>query len=183
MFRISHRATALIDDLVEKAVEWVDSQRDAHHASAFPLPEPERTLIAPFFTGKTLSQVRFRHIPEIENPAFLGFVEDSDGRPLDFSQMAGITFNDTVVLSDAYFEETDLVSLLFHECVHVAQYQQLGVEGFMRSYVEGWVSNGMDYFAIPLERDAYDLERQFRAAPNRPFCVEGAIALMLKSRA
>ena len=36
----------------------------------------------------------------------------------------------------------------------------------MRSYVKGWVSNGMDNFAISLERDAYDLERQFRAAPN-----------------
>jgi hypothetical protein len=51
----------------------------------------------------------------------LGFIEESDGRPLDFSQMAGTTFNDTVVLSDAYFEETDLVSLLFHESVHLAQ--------------------------------------------------------------
>lgn len=46
------------------------------------------------------------------------FVEESNGRPLDFSQMAGITFNDTVILSDAY---SDLVSLLFHECVHLAQ--------------------------------------------------------------
>ena len=51
----------------------------------------------------------------------MGFVEESNGRPLDFSQMTGITFNDTVVLSDAYFEETDPVSLLFHECAHLAQ--------------------------------------------------------------
>ncbi len=51
----------------------------------------------------------------------MGFVEETDGQPLDFSQMTGITFNDTVVLSDAYFEETDLVLLLFHECVHLAQ--------------------------------------------------------------
>ena len=51
----------------------------------------------------------------------MGFIEESDGRPLDFSQMAGITLIDTVVLSDAYFEETDLVLLLFHECVHLAQ--------------------------------------------------------------
>ena len=71
MPRISHRAMALIDDLVEKAVEWVDSQRDAHRASAFPLPEPERTLIAPFFTGKTLSG-RSQHIPEIETPPSWG---------------------------------------------------------------------------------------------------------------
>ncbi len=55
MFRVVHRTTALINDLVENAVEWVNSQCDAHRASAFPSPEPERTLIAPFFTGKTLS--------------------------------------------------------------------------------------------------------------------------------
>ena len=51
----------------------------------------------------------------------MGFIEESDGRPLDFCQMADITFYDTVVLSDAYFEEPDLVSLLFHESVHLAQ--------------------------------------------------------------
>ena len=55
MPRISHRTTALIIDLVEKAVEWVYSQRDAQRTSASPFPEPERSLIAPFFAGKTLS--------------------------------------------------------------------------------------------------------------------------------
>ena len=55
MPRIIHRTTALINDLVEKAVEGVYSQRDAHRTSAFPFPEPERSLIAPFFVGKTLS--------------------------------------------------------------------------------------------------------------------------------
>ena len=51
----------------------------------------------------------------------------------------------------------------------------------MRSYFKGWVSKRMDYFAISLESDAYDLERQFCTAPNRPFSVGGAIALRLKS--
>lgn len=183
MFRVNQKATELIDSLVEKAVDWVELQRDAFRSGAFALPEPERTLIAPFFKEETLASVRFRHIPQIENPDFLGFVKDREAasKSFDFSQMAGITFVDTVVLSDAYFEETDLVSLLFHECVHVVQYRQLGVEGFMRRYVEGWASNGMDYFAIPLERDAYELERQFRFQPHRPFFVEDAVALRLKA--
>ncbi|MEC8775180.1 MAG: hypothetical protein VXX79_10070, partial [Pseudomonadota bacterium] len=55
MPRISHRTTALINDLVEKAVEWVYSQRDAHRTSASPFPEPKRSLVALFFAGKTLS--------------------------------------------------------------------------------------------------------------------------------
>ena len=183
MFRLNHRATALIDSLVEKAVDWVELQRNAFRPGAFALPQPECSFIAPFFKEETLAEVRFRHVPQIDNPDFLGFAQDSLAakKLLDFSQMAGITFVDTVILSDAYFEDTDLVSLLFHECVHVVQYRQLGVEGFMRRYIEGWASNGMDYFAIPLERDAYELERQFRFQPHRPFFVEDAVALRLKS--
>ena len=182
MFRLNHRATELLDSLIERAVDWVGAQRDVHRPTAFALPQPECGLIAPFFDEETLASVRFRHVPQIENPAFLAFVqgEDEADQPLDFSQMAGITFVDTVVLSDAYFEEADLLSLLFHECVHVAQYRQLGVEGFMRRYVEGWAANGMNYFNIPLERDAYELERQFRFQPHRPFSVEKSVALRLK---
>ena len=41
----------------------------------------------------------------------------------------------------------------------------------------------MDYFAISLERDAYNLERPVPAALKWPFSVGGAIALRLKSRA
>ncbi len=130
-----------------------------------------------------MAEVRFRHVLQIDNLDFLGFVQDglAAKKPFDFSQMAGITFVDTVVFSDAYSEDTDLVSLLFHECVHVVRYPQLGVEGFMRRYIDGWASNGMDYFAIPLVRDAYELERQFRFQSHRPFFVEDAVALRLKS--
>lgn len=183
MFRVNHKATELLDSLIGKAVDWVSGQRDVHRPGAFALPQPECSLIEPFFAPETLSAVRFRHVPQIENPAFLAFVQGSsaDDQPIDFSQMAGITFIDTVILSDAYFEETDLVSLLFHECVHVVQYNQLGVEGFMRRYVEGWAANGMDYFSIPLERDAYELERQFRFAPHRPFSAEDSVALRLRT--
>jgi hypothetical protein len=104
-------------------------------------------------------------------------------KPLYFSQMVGITFVDTLILSDAYFEDTDLVSLLFDECVHVLQYCQLGVERFMRryGYIQGWASNGMDYFAILSERDAYELERQFRFQPHPLFILEDAVALRLNS--
>jgi len=51
-----------------------------------------------------LAEVRFRHVPGIENSDFLGFVQDSLAakKLLDFPQMAGITFVDTAVLSDAY---------------------------------------------------------------------------------
>lgn len=182
MFRPSLRTTFLLDTLIEKGTEWVRAQRETHRPDAFPLPQPESGLIAPFFKRATLDAVRFRHVPEIENPAFYGFLGDLGDLPIDFSRMAGVTFVDTVLLSDAFVQEADLLSLLFHECVHVAQYQVLGVDEFIRRYVQGWASNGMDYFSIPLERDAYELERQFRFARHRPFSVEEAVALRLAKR-
>jgi hypothetical protein len=61
-------------------------------------------LDCPFPRQETLAEVRFRHVPGIENSDFLGFVQDSLAakKLLDFPQMAGITFVDTAVLSDAY---------------------------------------------------------------------------------
>ncbi len=183
MFRPSLKSTELLDVLIEKGAEWVTTQRDAHRPEAFPLPLPESGLIAPFFRDATLERVRFRHVPEIENPSFYGFLEGLEGEiPIDFSRMSGITFVDTILLSDAYFKEADLMSLLFHECVHAAQYDYLGAEAFIRQYVQGWASNGFDYFSIPLERDAYELERQFRFQPHRAFSVEDAVELRLSRR-
>ena len=90
----------------------------------------------------------------------------------------GSTFVDTVILSDAYIEDADLVSLLFHECVHVVQYRQLGVEGFMRRL-------GIQLYG--LFRDIVG-ERRFCIGTLIPISgapsvfVEDVVALRLKSK-
>ena len=58
----------------------------------------------------------------------------------------------------------------------------------MRSYIKGWVSKRMDYFAISLERDAYDLERQFRGTQSALFrrrsdCPKAEIARLARPEA
>jgi len=50
---------------------------------------------------------------------------------------------------------------LFHELVHVAQYETMGMRGFLTTYVRGWLENGREYFAIPLEVEAYELQELF----------------------
>jgi hypothetical protein len=78
--------------------------------------------------------------------------------------MSAITFVDTILLSTRHpVPAADQMPLLFHELVHVEQYAELGVEEFVRRYVRGWVSNGLRYSAIPLERQAYELESRFRS--------------------
>ncbi len=69
--------------------------------------------------------------------------------------MLATTFRDTIV---AHEEMTD--QILFHEFVHVLQYERLGTKEFARRYVEGFLTGG-SYEAIPLERSAYELDHRF----------------------
>jgi len=83
----------------------------------------------------------------------------------DFTDMAAITFVDTVVSHESFTDR-----LLFHELVHVVQYQKLGLEGFAVKYVSGFLGGG-SYEALPLEMNAYDLDARFATAPTKAFSV------------
>ena len=90
-----------------------------------------------------------------------------------FTQMNGITFSDTVVLTQAYSDPNVSAPLLFHECVHVVQYRKLGVDRFVEEYVRGWADNNYDYSSIPLEQEAYALENRFSSGER--FSVEAVV--------
>lgn len=153
---------AFLTLLIGEGTSWIRSQREMLRPTAAPLPEPLREGFAPYFRPETIDHVRYQMVDSIKNPDFyeklaqLGFAV-----PLDFSQMDGITFIDTISVSRRNLERLDLARLLFHECIHVAQYKHLGPEEFASQYVRGWAENGFDYFAIPLERQAYALELRF----------------------
>jgi hypothetical protein len=68
--------------------------------------------------------------------------------------------------------EQNLLSLLGHELVHVAQYSLLGIDAFIDRYVRGWAENGFVYVQIPFERDAYGIQDRIDRQPNSPFSVE-----------
>ncbi len=69
--------------------------------------------------------------------------------------------------------------LLFHELVHVVQYRLLGIGGFIHGYVTGWAAAGFVYEAIPLEREAFDLEQRFEREPQRHFSVRTLVSRRL----
>lgn len=50
-------------------------------------------------------------------------------------------------------------SLFLHECTHLAQIAQHGVVGFYIKYLWQWARVGFDYYKIPLEIEAYALEK------------------------
>lgn len=149
--------------LVREGREWVRRQRDLNYPNALVLSQRDREVFTPFFNRDILDRARTRHVGRIESPPFheearrLGIP-----RLLDFSGSLGITFVDWILISDRFSpSRKSWLSLLFHELVHVAQYHLLGTDGFVGQYVKGWVENDHEYLGIPLENQAYELQRRF----------------------
>ncbi len=173
----------LVPYMIREATAWIRSQREERRSAGVSLADRELTVLNPFFQEDTLRRVRVVQVPQIQNP---GFYQDLSRMgqpiPLDFRQMAGITYIDTVLIAVGKTPSSKWHSLLFHECVHVAQYQILGVDMFAAQYVQGWADNGFRYDAIPLEQDAYQLQGRFERNNDTPFSVETEVAALLRSR-
>jgi hypothetical protein len=152
-------------------------QRDFHYPHSIPLAPREKEILKTFYREATIERTRVRHVPCIENPPFYkDLARDRVSIPLDFSQMAGITFVDTILISDPYANIQPRISLLFHEMVHVVQYGWLGVAEFTSKYVHGWAQNGFVYAEIPLEKEAYELQKRFDSGPQIRFSVEDIVS-------
>lgn len=142
---------------------WIVRLRASHRPLAAGLPEEAQGVLARFFPTETLETACLAIVPRIRAP---------------FRGLLGITFDDTIVVLDRV-RGPALVSTLFHELVHVEQARQLGLRRFVERYLRGWLQNGRRYASIPLERDAYDLQRRFEAAPAAPFDAAAEIARRL----
>ena len=160
--------------LVENGKAWAQTQRDLHRPASRPLTVPEKAAFGPFFDAQILDSARVCRVPVIGNPGFYANLEAMGiPAPLDFTTSQGITFIDTILVSDREHPPAELLEpLLFHELVPVVQYHVLGRDAFVERYVHGWAENGQDYFRIPLERDAYALQARFEALPKQGFSVQ-----------
>ena len=167
--------------LIENGECWVREQRARHRPEARPLHAQTQAALAPFFDADVLRDVRFRSVPIIENPDFYdALIAAGQPVPMDFTSARGITYDDTVLLSAGDGTLPGPPSgLLFHELVHVVQYRLLGIGGFVRRYLTGWAAAGFVYEAIPLEREAFDLQHRFEQAPRTPFRVREVVAARL----
>lgn len=160
--------------VVQQVAAYIKQQRQTYRPKAVPLDRYQRSAMQPFFPMSVISATR--HVvlaPErVSNPPFyaemtrIGF--ELAALP-NFAFMAAITFVDTLVIHGPFSER-----LLFHELVHVVQYEKLGLQEFSSKYVRGFLSGG-SYEAIPLERNADELDGRFAAEPARPFSVGGEV--------
>ena len=160
--------------LIEDAVQWIEAQREAHRQGARPLTESEKTDLGRFFDAETLGRARVKVVQTVEPPEFASGLPARAQTDLlmTFSRLVGITFQDTIVVSKTQMPlRSQLLPLLFHELVHVVQYEVLGIHAFIERYILGWVDNGFSYHSIPLERDAYELQEQYEVNPHLSFSV------------
>ena len=161
-----------ISGLIEDAVRWIEAQRETYRQGARPLTDSEKAELGRFFDAQTLGRARVKVVQTVELPDFSSGLPDRAQTDLlmTFSRLVGITFKDTIVISKTQMPlRSQLLPLLFHELVHVVQYEVLGIHAFMERYILGWVDNGFSYHSIPLERDAYELQEQYEVNPHLSF--------------
>ena len=157
---------------IEKAIEWVISQKEKYRPKGVPLSSDEQQEMAHFFPIATLCNVKTSKVPIIENPPFYPELQSVGISLIDFSKMQGITFVDTILISQArYPKQHEWLPLIFHELVHVIQYQLLGIDVFIEQYIKGFIEHSFSYENIPLESNAYELQNRYMIAPLQPFLV------------
>lgn len=110
-----------------------------------------------YFPETFLANSYYVIVPQMPVPAYQ-FLADHGLTDLFNRNLAGLTLDNTYYLRPSV---EDNLRIHFHELVHVAQWQHLGVEGFITRYLQELQAFGYDN--MPLERMAYDLDAQYAA--------------------
>jgi hypothetical protein len=166
--------------VVRQVAGYIEQQRQIYRGTAVPLDGKEASAMRRFFPASTLDSTRIVVLSgqRVSNPPFyvevirMGF---EAGSLPDFALMNAITFVDTLIFHDALTDK-----LLFHELVHVVQYEKLGLSEFATKYVMGFLCGG-SYKAIPLEMNAYELDARFSAAPMESLSVEAEVEAWIRT--
>jgi hypothetical protein len=154
---------------------YIRRQRSRLERSAKPLVTTDRTALGNYFSSEVLESVRLLvadPLP-IPDPPLTNLVRRFGFEFPRPSLTEAITFGHVIVARNCIQG-----SLLFHELVHAVQFQVLGIRTFAQEYVYGFLRY-RDYFSIPLERCAFDL--QFRFETGEVFDAETEIYKDLKA--
>ncbi|MFC1944355.1 hypothetical protein ACFLX5_02520 [Chloroflexota bacterium] len=167
-------------DLIGRGHNWLLQQRDVFKAKGRPLSDEEKFPLGGYFDAGTLDRVRLAVVDRISNPAFYDEMKALEYQQLDISTASAIAFIDCVLIGRRYQAFPSLwTSILFHELVHVVQYELLGTRQTIESYIRTWFENWFNYDGTPLEAQAQRLASRFdRHEP--PFAVREVVGEELK---
>jgi hypothetical protein len=173
-------ADSQIEWVVQQVAAYIEQQRQTYRPGVAPLSLSQMTTMRPYFPEPTLDSTRLVVLAgqRVNNPPFYGeLIRMGFEAALlpHFAHMAAITFVNTVVSHEAFTDR-----LLFHELVHVVQYEKLGLERLASKYLRGFLSGG-SYDGIPLEINAYELEGRFARAPSKSFSVTDEVQRWIRA--
>ena len=109
-----------------------------------------------FYSIDFLKTAYFVVTDNIPKPDFPELREAGLGDFIDMDA-GGITYNDTYYIKQ---NAVNVLSLHFHELVHVIQYDELTQQGFIKRYIQEIKDFGYDN--APLEKMAYELEDRYK---------------------
>ncbi len=162
----------LVEQFKSKGVLWIRAERDRYHHLAEPLSEQERRALSPYFPQLMLGRARVLVVEGFDNPDFFSiFKESGEPYPVDLRRASAMALVDTILIVRTASESSLRDRLLFHELVHVMQYEVLGLDEYMEGYVDSWARNGGSYRDIPHEEQAFELASRF-SSRGEPFSVE-----------
>ena len=146
------------------AFVWVQSRRREYRAIGRALNAEEHAALAPYFNADLLARVRIAEVDRITDSFLVRWLRGAGWSrvPGGLEWVFGMAFVDVVALrAAAAHREQRRMPLLFHELVHIAQYQRRGTYGFLFRYLRGWMAHGRVYMEIPMEQEAYALQDRF----------------------
>ena len=171
----------LSESQVLQAVAWVSAylrqQRDHYAAIASPLNARQKAAMWPYFSEALLHQVRVVELKgaRVSTPDFY-----EKAKALGFENLPQITHMDSLTFLDLIvFNETITDRSLFHGLVHAVQFQVLGLERYVDSFVRSFV-NRKFHFAVPLEAHTFSMESRFARPAAERFSVEEQVRLWIK---
>ncbi|MCS7351486.1 MAG: DUF4157 domain-containing protein [Anaerolineae bacterium] len=133
-----------------------------------PIPDPARALLHDL-AGPWLSEIDVEraclHVGTRLARAILRLMPD----PIPGVDPAAVTLGRHIFMDPAYWplDRPPGLLLLVHELVHVRQWREKGVLGFLRAYLGDYFSHPRRYFGVRLEHEAIKVtaavEDQWRA--------------------
>lgn len=152
-----------LEQRIAEASRWAKETRAMHRKNGSPLDAEIAVEFRHYFLPELVESVRLVLVPSIPMPPFLA------GDP------AGLALWDTILLRQGVERSEAFRTILFHEMVHLVQFQSLGsIERFTAAYLQGWLENGRAYDSIPLEVEATVYQQRY-ALETDAFDVEAAM--------
>ena len=169
---VTYDLTQLKQSLIEEGCNWIYNTQKKYSSNARNLTLDEQNKLKGWFTNSILSTAKINIVDKVKNPPFIEELKRKFPINFDYENAHGVTFGNLILMASVHVTPAShhWISTLFHELVHVVQFDILKIEGFVRLYVEGvinglfvngGINNNFKYENIPLEINAYNLQGDY----------------------